>query len=115
LEIEDAMAYSKAPTVWPSGNTGLAVQRPRLQTIGALPIVERLAMDFAKLCEYLTPTTLAGVVVDLGNGPFPEDDADADSDAVQLEQAQVIAMDALVANIGETEAKSLIEELEDES
>jgi hypothetical protein len=61
-------------------------------------------MEFAKLCDHFKPTTLAAIVVDLGDGPFDGPSADA------LEEAQVIAMDALVANVGEAEAKSLIEE-----
>ena len=62
-------------------------------------------MEFAKLCDHFKPTTLAAIVVDLGDGPFDGPSADA------LEEAQVIAMDALVANVGEAKAKSLIEEL----
>ena len=61
-------------------------------------------MEFAKLCDHFKPTTLAAIVVDLGDGPFDGPSADA------LEEAQVIAMDALVANVGEAKAKSLIEE-----
>ncbi|MGA2035747.1 MAG: hypothetical protein ABSG68_26160 [Thermoguttaceae bacterium] len=72
-------------------------------------------MDFAKLCDHFKPTTLAAIVVDLGNGPFQEEVTEAETDAAQIEKAQVIAMDALVANVGETEAKSLIEELEYQS
>ena len=61
-------------------------------------------MEFAKLCDHFKPTTLAAIVVNLGDGPFDGPSADA------LEEAQVIAMDALVANVGEAKAKSLIEE-----
>jgi len=66
-------------------------------------------MEFAKLCDHLKPTTLAAIVVDLGDGPFDGPSAEA------IEGAQVIAMDALVANVGEAEAKCLIDELEDQS
>ncbi len=61
-------------------------------------------MNFAKLCEHFKPTTLAAIVVNLGDGPFDGPSADA------LEEAQAVAMDALVANVGEEEAKALIEE-----
>ena len=79
------------------------------ETAEAFAFAERVDMEFAKLCDYLKPTTLAAIVVDLGNGPFDGPSAEA------IEEAQVIAMDALIANVGEAEAKSLIEALEDES
>ena len=66
-------------------------------------------MNFAQLCNHFKPTTLAAVVVDLGDGPFDDPLID------EIEQAQQTAMDALVANCGEAEAKSLIEELEEQS
>ena len=66
-------------------------------------------MEFAKLCGHFKPTTLAAIVVDLGDGPFPEEATETDTDAAQIEKAQMIAMDALVANIGEKEARALIE------
>ena len=65
-------------------------------------------MTFAQLCNYFKPTTLAGIVVDLGDGPFPEDDRE-DTDAAQIEEAQKVAMDALEANVGEEEARRMVE------
>ena len=70
----------------------------------AIAFVERVRiMEFAQLCNHFKPTTLAAIVVDLGDGPFDGPCAEA------LEEAQVIAMDALIANCGEEEARALIE------
>jgi hypothetical protein len=55
-------------------------------------------MKFAKLCNHFKPDTLAKIVVDLGDGPFTN----------EIEEAQQTAMDALVANVGEKEARALI-------
>jgi predicted mannosyl-3-phosphoglycerate phosphatase (HAD superfamily) len=66
-------------------------------------------MEFAKLCDYLKPTTLAAIVVDLGDGPFDNPLID------KIEEAQKVAMDALVANVGEVTARNMIEELEGQS
>ncbi len=68
-------------------------------------------MEFAKLCGYFKPTTLAAIVVDLGDGPFPEKADEVDTEAARIEEAQVIAMNALKANVGEEEARALIEEI----
>jgi hypothetical protein len=59
-------------------------------------------MEFAKLCDYLKPTTLAAIVVDLGDRPFDNQLID------KIEEAQKVAMDALVANVGDDEARALI-------
>jgi hypothetical protein len=66
-------------------------------------------MEFAKLCDHFKPTTLAAIVVDLGDGPFDDPLID------QIEKAQKVAMDALVANVGEVAARNMIEELEGQS
>jgi hypothetical protein len=66
-------------------------------------------MEFAKLCDHLKPDTLAMIVVDLGDGPFDGPLID------QIEEAQKVAMDALVANVGEVAATNMIEELEGQS
>lgn len=63
-------------------------------------------MKFEELCQHLKPKTLAAVVVDLGDGPFDDPLID------EIEQAQQTAMDVLVANCGEEEARALIEEIE---
>jgi hypothetical protein len=62
-------------------------------------------MELARLCDYLKPTTLAAIVVDLG------DDLLID----EIEEAQKVAMDALEANVGEVAARNMIEELEGQS
>jgi hypothetical protein len=66
-------------------------------------------MEFAKLFDHLRPTTLAAIVVDLGDGPFD------DQLINEIEEAQKVAMDALVANVGEVAARNMIEELEGQS
>ncbi len=58
-------------------------------------------MEFARLCDYFKPTTLAAIVVDLGDVPFTN----------EIEEAQQTALDALLANVGAEEAKAPIEEL----
>ena len=92
-----------------SGRVATPAARPNAReykTAEAFAFVKRVeSMEFAKLCGYLKPDTLAKVIVDLGDRPFDGPCAEA------IEEAQVIAMDALVANVGEAEAKSLIEEI----
>ena len=55
-------------------------------------------MTFAQLCDCFKPTTLAAVVCDLTEGPCTP----------ETEEARQTAMHALVANVGEEEARALI-------
>jgi hypothetical protein len=63
-------------------------------------------VEFAKLCDYLKPTTLAAIVIDLGDGPLDDPLID------KIEETQKVALAALVANVGEVAARNMIEELE---
>ena len=109
------MQQHKAKPRW-SGRVATPAARPNArvyETAEAFAFVERVGtMEFAKLCGYFKPTTLAAIVVDLGDGPFPEEATEVETVEAQIEEAQVIAMDALVANCGEEEARALIEEIE---
>jgi hypothetical protein len=103
---------SKAPWSERCGNTRQRDLRRVYRTSGAFAFEERVDMEFARLCDFLRPTTLAAIVVDLGNGPFPEEATEVETDAAQIEEFQVVAMDALIANVGEEEARRLIDQEE---
>ena len=60
-------------------------------------------LEFAQLCEYLTPTTLAAIIADLDDAVGLPPCSDLDVVAVRK-----VAADALDANIGEDEAARLI-------
>ncbi len=63
-------------------------------------------LEFAQLCDYLTPTTLAAIIADV-------DDAMAMNRPNDLDLAALrnLAYEALNANVGEDEAARLIEKL----
>ncbi len=63
-------------------------------------------LDFAKLCDYLTPTTLAAIIADVDDAMAMERPNDLDLAAVRN-----LACEALNANVGEEEAASLIRTL----
>jgi hypothetical protein len=61
-------------------------------------------LEFAKLCDYLTPTTLAQIINDLDDAVGLPPCSDLDVVAMRK-----VAADALDANIGEHDAAVLIE------
>ena len=61
-------------------------------------------LEFAKLCDYLTPTTLAQIINDLDDAVGLPPCSDLDVVAMRK-----VAADALDANVGEYEAAKLIE------
>ena len=61
-------------------------------------------LEFAKLCDYFTPTTLAAIIADLDDAVSLPPCSDLDVVAMRK-----VAADALNANIGEYEAAVLIE------
>ncbi len=64
-------------------------------------LTETLIVRFARLSNHFEPDTLAKIVIDLGDGPLMN----------EIEEAQKTAMNALVVNVGEEEARGLIEEV----
>ena len=65
---------------------------------------DQTMLEFAKLCDYLTPTTLAAIIADVDDAMAMERPNDLDLAAVRK-----AAGDALNANIGEHDAAVLIE------
>jgi len=63
-------------------------------------------LEFAQLCDYLTPTTLAQIINDLDDAVSLPPCSGLDVVAMRK-----VAADALDANIGEDEAARLIEKL----
>ena len=63
-------------------------------------------LEFAKLCDYLTPTTLAAIIADVDDAM-----AMAARTTWTWRRCGKLACDALNANVGEDEAARLIEKL----
>jgi hypothetical protein len=61
-------------------------------------------LEFAKLCDYLTPTTLAAIITDLDDAVGLPPCSDLGVVAMRK-----VAADALDANVGEHDAAVLIE------
>lgn len=60
-------------------------------------------LEFAQLCDYLTPTTLAAVIADVDESMELPPCSDLDLAAVRK-----VAVDALAANVGEHDAAVLV-------
>ena len=63
-------------------------------------------LEFAQLCDYLTPTTLAAIIADVDDAMAMDRPNDLDLTALRN-----LACEALNANVGEDEAAKLIEKL----
>lgn len=67
-----------------------------------------MKIDLAKLCDYLTPLTLAGMVADLDYEMGLEQKSILDPDP-QVAEARKVVHDCLVLNVGVKDAARLID------